>query len=193
MRRIILVISLIMSVSFAMAQKTDSLPAAKVVTRNIDGTMMMSSKNIIDNLSQSPQFSTLIKLIKAADLTESFTGGTLTFFAPTNQAFEKLPTGMLDTLLLPTHKAGLVSLINYHAVSGRIMSKDMDRMIKSGSGQTTFTTLSGGILTARINENRNIVLTDENGGQSIIARLDILQSNGILHIITNVLPGKVGQ
>ena len=102
-------------------------------------------------------------------------------------AGQELTYGQLDTLLQPAHKAELVNLLMYHAIAGKITSKDLDRQIKAGNGQATLTTLAGGVIIARINENRNVVLTDENGGQSVISRFNIQQSNGIMHIITVVL------
>lgn len=175
----------------AFAQKTDSSVNHTTKTRNIDGVMMSSSKDAFENLSASPEFSTLINAIKAAELTDTFKGtGPISVFAPTNKAFEKLVPGKLDTLLLPAHKAELIALISYHAVAGNITSKDIYRQIKAGNGQATFKTLAGSTLTASINANRNIVLTDENGGQSVISRLDIQQSNGVLFIITAMLIPK---
>jgi uncharacterized surface protein with fasciclin (FAS1) repeats len=187
MKTVALIILLSVNAFVAMAQKADSVSARQVKTKNVDGTMMVSSKDLVENLSASPEFTTLVKAIKAADLTYNLKLGTITFFAPNNKAFDKLAPGILDTLLLPAHKADLISLLNYHAVSGKITSKDIERQIKAGNGQATLTTLSGAILTATINENRNIVLTDENNNQSIITRLDIEQSNGMLFIISAVL------
>jgi uncharacterized surface protein with fasciclin (FAS1) repeats len=178
---------LLFGASIVVAQKTDS---AKNINRNVNGITMSSSKDIVENLSLSPEFTTLVKLIQTAGLEDNFKSGTLTFFAPTNKAFDQLAPGTLDTLLLPAHKADLVNLLNYHVVSGKITSKDIARLIKAGNGQATITTLSGGTLTAHINENRSIVLTDENGGQSIVLRFDIEQNNGILHIVNTVLNPK---
>ncbi len=193
MRKLTYIVLILLNTSVAFAQKADSLASVKVKTKNIDGTIMTSAKDIIENLSLSPEFTKLDSIIKAADLVDSFKSGTITFFAPNNKAFDKLAPGMLDTLLLPAHKAALVNLLNYHAVSGKITSKDLERQIKAGNGQATLTTISGGILTARINENRNIMLTDENGGQSVITRLDIEQSNGMLFIVNAVLLPKAKQ
>lgn len=140
------------------------------------------------NLSSSADFSILVNAIKTAGLTDKFSGNDLfTFFAPGNKAFEKLPAGILDTLLLPSHKTELVNLIFYHALAGIITSKDLEKQIKAGNGQATLTTLAGGKVTASINENRNIVLTDESGLQSVISHFDIKQSNGTLDVITSVL------
>jgi uncharacterized surface protein with fasciclin (FAS1) repeats len=189
----LLTILLLLNVSLVFAQKADSALAKIVKTKNVDGTVMSSSKDLMDNLSASPQFTTLVKAINAAGLAENLKTGTITFFAPANQAFDKLPPGVLDTLLLPAHKAALINLVNYHTLQGKVTSKDIERQIKAGNGQAAFTTLAGDTLTARINENRNIVLTDANGGQSIVARLDIDQSNGILFMVTAVLLPKAKQ
>lgn len=190
MKKLAILTCLLFSTTFVVAQKTDS---AKAVNRNVDGTIMSSSKNIIENLSSSPEFTTLVKLIQAAELTDTLKSGNITLLAPTNKAFDKLPPGTLDTLLLPAHKTDLINLLNNHTISGKVRSKDIARQIKSGNGQATITTLSGDTLRARINENRNIVLTDENGGQSVIMRFDIEQNNGVFHIVNTVLSLKPKQ
>ncbi len=148
-RKLAVITLLLLHVSFAFAQKADSAASAKVKTKNVDGTVMTSAKDIIENLSLSPEFTKLVSAIKAADMADNFKAGTITFFAPANAAFDKLAPGVLDTLLLPAHKTDLVNLLNYHAVSGKITSKDIERQIKAGNGQATLTTISGGILTAR--------------------------------------------
>jgi len=150
---------------------------------------MNPSKSIQENILASPNFSTLSSIMRE-DTTNIFSGTPITVFAPDNKAFSRLPAGTVDTLLLPVHKPDLLNLLKYHAVAGKITSNDIERQIKAGNGRATFTTLSGRTLTAKINENRNIVLTDENGGQSVISRLDVQQSNGILYVITQVLLPK---
>jgi uncharacterized surface protein with fasciclin (FAS1) repeats len=175
----------------ASAQKIDSTTQKAGKARNIDGTMMYPSKDIFDNLSASTEFSKLVNAIKTADLTATFQGrGPVTIFAPANKAFDQFPPGKLDTLLLPARKAELIGLLNYHIISGKVTSKEIYAQIKAGNGQATFKTVSGGMLIASINANRNIVLTDENGGQSVIGKFDIQQSNGVLHVVTAVLVPK---
>jgi uncharacterized surface protein with fasciclin (FAS1) repeats len=184
-------ILLLFYASLALAQKTDSAASAKIgKTKNVDGTIMSSSKDVIDNISASPEFTAFVKAINAAGLAENLKTAPITVFAPTDQAFSSLPPGLVDTLLLPAHKSNLVNLINYHTIQGKVTSKDLERQIKAGNGKASLTTLAGGTLIARINENRNIVLTDENGGESIITRLDIEQSNGMLFIVNAVLQPK---
>ncbi len=157
----------------------------------VDGTAMISSNDIIENITQSKEYSVLVTAIEDAGLTETFKSkGPITVFAPTNLAFEKLPAGELDSLLQPKHKYDLSYLLTYHAIAGRLTARDIARKINSNNGQATFTTLAGSKLTAKIDENRNIVLIDENGGQSIVSKFDIQQSNGMLHIVSAVLVPK---
>lgn len=193
MNKLLLLLCIWLNTSAAFAQKADSSVTRPAKARNVDGSLMSPSKTIPENISVSANFSTLASIIKA-DSTNTFVSNTsITIFAPDNKAFSKLPEGTIDTLLLPAHKAQLVALIKYHAVDGRVTSKDIERQIKAGNGQATLTTLSGEKLIARINENRNIVLTDQNGSQGILSRLDIAQSNGILHVITKVLMPNITQ
>ena len=189
MRNLVLLFLLFtFNASVTLAQKTDSIAKQPAKARNIEGSVISSSGNIIQSISSAPNFSILSQAIKAAGLADTLsTLNPITLFAPDNKAFGKLAPGVLDTLMLPTHKADLKNLVLNHIVSGRIISGDINKQIKSGNGQTTFTTLADTILTAKINENRNIVLTDPSGMQSVISNFDIQQSNGMLHVINAVL------
>jgi uncharacterized surface protein with fasciclin (FAS1) repeats len=198
MKKLILFALLILNSSLIFAQKTDSATSIKdtashktnspVKIKGTEGTIMSSSKNLIENLSATDAFSILNNAMKTASVEETFESrGPITLFAPDNKAFGKLSSGKLDTLMMASHKEELINLLTYHAIAGKVSSKDIEKQIKANGGQATFRTLSGSILTARINENRNIVLTDENGGQSLISRFDIQQGNGMLHVITSVL------
>lgn len=190
MKTLWIIITLLINTIFAVAQKPDSAAARAVKTRNVDGVVMSSANDLVSNMILSPELSTLSNAIKSSGLTDTLKSGTITFFAPVNTAFAKLQAGMLDTLLLPGHQAELINLLKNHAVSGKISSKDIEREVKAGNGKASFTTLCGGTITASINENRNIVLTDENGNQSTVTRLDIEQSNGMLFIVNAVLLPK---
>jgi uncharacterized surface protein with fasciclin (FAS1) repeats len=192
MNKLLLLLLIIFNSSLAFAQKTDSTAIKPIKAKNVNGSIMSPSKTIQENIAASPDFSTL-KYIIVADTTNTLSGNPITVFAPDNQAFSRLPVGTIDTLLLPTHKSDLINLIKYHAIAGKVTSSDIERQIKAGNGLAKFTTLSGKTLTAKINENRNIVLTDENGDQSIISRLDVQQSNGILFVVTQVLLPKFTQ
>lgn len=190
MKKLILLFFILLNTSLLFAQKSDSTITKPGKIRNVDGAMMNLSTDILNNISSAPEFSKFASAIKATALADTFRTGQITVFAPINKAFDKLPAGKLDTLLLPAHNAELTNLLKYHAVVGRISSKDLNRQIKAGNGQTTLTTLQGGTLKASINANRNIVLTDDAGNQSIVSKFDIQNSNGLLHVITAVLTPK---
>jgi uncharacterized surface protein with fasciclin (FAS1) repeats len=157
----------------------------------VDGTKMISSNDIIENITQSKEYTTLVTAIEDAGLTDTFKSkGPITIFAPTNQAFDKLPAGELDSLLKPNHKLDLSYMLTYHAIAGRLTARDIARKINSNNGEATFITIAGSKITAKIDSNRNIVLIDENGGESIISKFDIQQSNGMLHVVNSVLVPK---
>ena len=169
----------------------DSVKAKWGKVKNVNGTKMISSNNIIENIGLSNEYSVLVTAIEDAGLTETFKSkGPITLFAPTNQAFEKLPAGELDTLLKPNHKLDLNYLITSHAIVGSLSVRDIQRKINSNKGEATFRTIAGTTLIAKIDANRNIVLIDDNGGESIISKFDIQQSNGMLHIVNSVLVPK---
>lgn len=172
------------------AQRTDSTSKG-VKTKVIDGVSMTANQNIIQNFSKSTDYTTLVTAINRAGLEETFESkGPITLFAPTNAAFAKLPAGELDSLMKPEHKFELSNLLTYHAIPGKITAKDIARNIKEHNGNAVYTTLSGSKLSATIDTNRNIVLTDETGGKSIISTFDIEQSNGMVHLVTAVVVPK---
>ncbi len=152
---------------------------------------MLAANDIVTNLSRSKELSTFYKVIEVAGLNETFNSkGPITVFVPNDQAFANLPPGRLDTLLKSGHKYDLIALITYHVIPGKITAREISRQINSNKGRATFITLTGSKLTAKFNADRNIVLTDENGGQSIISRVDIAQNNGLIDIINSVLVPK---
>ncbi|MGZ3872555.1 MAG: fasciclin domain-containing protein [Mucilaginibacter sp.] len=198
MKKWLIILSIIFSGNSLFAQRTaesrpviDSVKAKWGKVKNVNGTAMVSSNDIIENIALSREYSVLVAAIEEADLTQTFKSkGPITFFAPTNQAFEKLPAGELDTLLKPDHKLELNYLLTTHAIVGRLSIKDIQRKINSSKGEATFRTIAGNTITAKIDNNRNIVLIDENGGQSVISKFDIEQRNGMLHIVNSVLVPK---
>jgi len=191
-----LVIILNMIVVSAFAQRADSAKAViqqdkNVKAKLVNGTPMLANLNIIENISRSKDYSILLNAIKATGLTETFESkGPITIFAPTNSAFEKLPHGKLDSLLLPGNKYRLSSLITYHAIAGKVSIKDIAKNIRNHKGTATFITLAGSKIAATIDANRNIVLTDETGGRCVISRFDIAQKNGMLHVVNSVFIPK---
>lgn len=198
MKNFVFLSLLLLNSSAIFAQKSNQRKLSVDSTKNkfskakfIDGVQMLSTNDIIENLSLSKKHSILLKALDYAGLIETFKSkGPITIFAPDNNAFEKLSPGKLDSLLQPANKYELSYILTYNAIAGRLTSKDIAKKININKGGVTFTTISGGKLVAKIDSNRNIVLIDENGGKSIIQHFDIPQSNGMLHTINAVLMPK---
>jgi uncharacterized surface protein with fasciclin (FAS1) repeats len=155
----------------------------------VGGQPMYPTKDIIDNAVNSADHTTLVAAVKAAGLVDTLKGpGPFTVFAPTNEAFAKLPAGTVDTLLKPENKEMLTKILTYHVVAGRLSANDLRKMIREGHGQATLKTVSGGTLTAMM-QGSNIVLKDEKGGMSMVTIPNVFQSNGVIHVVdTVVLP-----
>ena len=154
----------------------------------VGGAPMYRSKNIVENAVNSADHTTLVAAVKAAGLVETLSGkGPFTVFAPTNAAFDKLPAGTVQTLLMPENKAMLTKVLTYHVVAGKYDSKKLAQLIKKGNGQARLTTVSGGVLTARMNGMDGISLTDEKGGTSNVTTANVYQSNGVIHVVDTVL------
>lgn len=153
----------------------------------VGGAPMYKTKNIVENAVNSKDHTTLVAAVKAAGLVDTLKGaGPFTVFAPTNEAFDKLPAGTVEMLLKPENKATLVKILTYHVVPGKMDSKAIAKAIKAGNGKATFKTVSGGTLTAWMDGN-TLVLTDEKGGQSRVTIADVRQSNGVIHVVDSVL------
>src|SRR3954467_8714719 len=121
--------------------------AQKPVT--VGGAAMYPTRNIIDNAVNSKDHTTLVAAVKAAGLVETLQGpGPFTVFAPTNAAFDALPTGTVPTLLKPENKATLTKVLTYHVVAGKVDAAELARQIKAGGGKATLKTVSGDTLTA---------------------------------------------
>lgn len=154
---------------------------------DVGGAAMYPTKNIVENAVNSKDHTTLVAAVKAAGLVDTLQGaGPFTVFAPTNEAFDKLPAGTVDTLLKPENKDQLVKILTYHVVAGRLTTKDLKHQIKMGGGKAMLKTVSGGMLTASMDGGK-IVLTDEKGGMATITIADVIQSNGVIQVIDSVL------
>jgi uncharacterized surface protein with fasciclin (FAS1) repeats len=161
--------------------------SAKAENPTVGGAAMYANKTIVENAINSPIHKTLVAAVKAAGLVDTLNGpGPFTVFAPTDDAFAKLPAGTVDTLVKPENKATLVKILTYHVVSGKITSKQLAKMIKKGGGKATLKTVQGEDLTASMSGS-NIILTDAKGGTSTITTADVMQSNGVIHVIDTVL------
>lgn len=154
----------------------------------VGGSAMYPSKNIVQNAMQSKDHTTLVAAVKAAGLVETLEGpGPFTVFAPTNEAFDKLPAGTVDSLLKPENKEMLQKILKYHVVSGKMTSKEIMKEIKKGNGTATLTTLEGGKIEATSPDGKGIQLKDEKGGTAMVTIPDVMQSNGVIHVIDAVL------
>ena len=153
----------------------------------VGGAPMYANKNIIQNAVNSPIHKTLVAAVKAGGLVDTLSGpGPFTVFAPTDDAFAKLPAGTVDNLVKPENKDTLVKILTYHVVPGKITSKDLMKMIKKGHGTYSAKTVEGGMLTFTM-ANGGIQITDEKGGTAMITTADVIQSNGVIHVIDTVL------
>lgn len=162
--------------------------AQKSVT--VGGAEMYPTNNIIENAVNSKDHTTLVAAVKAAGLVETLqSAGPFTVFAPTNDAFAKLPAGTVDNLLKPENKATLSAVLTYHVVAGKFSSADVVKAIKAGNGKAELKTVQGGILTAMMSGN-DVVLKDEKGNTSKITIVDVNQSNGVIHVIDTVVMPK---
>tara|TARA_R110000868_G_scaffold350789_2_gene612148 strand:+ start:2233 stop:2787 length:555 start_codon:yes stop_codon:yes gene_type:complete len=156
----------------------------------VGGAAMYPSKNIIENAVNSKDHTTLVAAVKAADLVETLQGkGPFTVFAPTNEAFAKLPMGTVETLLKPENKKMLQTILTYHVVAGKMNSGDIAKAIKAGHGKAMMKTVSGGTLTAWM-KGKKLYITDEKGGMSQVTIADVNQSNGVIHVVDAVLLPK---
>ena len=153
----------------------------------VGGHEMFPTKNIIQNAVNSEDHTTLVAAVKAAGLVDTLQGpGPFTVFAPTNEAFAKLPAGTVDTLLKPENKDMLTKILTYHVVAGRISASDLRKEIKAGNGEASLKTVSGGTLTATMQGN-HIVLKDEKGDMSTVTISNVNQSNRVIHVVDTVL------
>jgi uncharacterized surface protein with fasciclin (FAS1) repeats len=153
----------------------------------VGGHEMSPSKNIIQNAVNSDDHTTLVAAVKAAGLVGTLEGpGPFTVFAPTNEAFAKLPAGTVDTLLKPENKDMLTKILTYHVVAGRLSASDLRKEIKAGNGEASLKTVSGGTLVATM-QGSQIMLKDEKGDMSTVTISNVNQSNGVIHVVDTVL------
>jgi uncharacterized surface protein with fasciclin (FAS1) repeats len=147
-------------------------------------------KDIVDIAVGSDAHTTLVAAVKAADLVATLKStGPFTVFAPTNDAFAKLPAGTVESLVKPESKATLTKILTYHVVAGNLDAAAVLAAIKKGNGTATLTTVSGGMLKASL-ENGKVKLTDEKGGSAYVTTTDLKGSNGIIHVIDTVVMPK---
>jgi uncharacterized surface protein with fasciclin (FAS1) repeats len=158
---------------------------------DVGGAPMFEDKNIVENAVNSKDHTTLVAAVTAAGLVETLKGdGPFTVFAPTNEAFAKLPAGTVDTLLKPENKDQLVKVLTCHVVGTNAMSDAIAKMIMGDGGTHAVKTVGGCTLQATMKGDK-LVLTDENGGMATVTIADVKQSNGVIHVVDAVILPKM--
>ncbi|MGN6819419.1 MAG: fasciclin domain-containing protein [Sphingomonas sp.] len=163
--------------------------AGMAATKNpmVGGAAMYSTKNIVQNAMNSEDHTTLVAAVKAAGLVDTLSGpGPFTVFAPTNAAFAKLPAGTVDMLLKPENKGKLTSVLTYHVVPGRITAADIAAKAKAHMGKASYKTVEGGMLTFMKSGNAWWIM-DGKGDKGRITIANVMQSNGVIHVIDTVM------
>lgn len=153
----------------------------------VGGAAMYPSKNIVQNAVNSKDHTTLVAAVKAAGLVDTLSGpGPFTVFAPTDAAFAKLPAGTVDTLVKPENKATLTNILTYHVVAGRLTAADLKANAMAHGGKATLTSVQGEKLTVS-KAGMGWKVTDAKGGSAMITIADVMQSNGVIHVVDTVL------
>ncbi|WP_226065068.1 fasciclin domain-containing protein [Kaistella polysaccharea] len=176
-------------------KKVESTDMTDATTATVDSTAMDSTaavdaQNIVEVASSNPDFSTLVTAVKAAGLVETLSGaGPFTVFAPTNAAFDKLPTGTVDGLLKPENLDKLKSVLTYHVVSGKFDAAAVIDAINKNNGKYTVTTVQGEKIDLSLTGDK-VMLTDAKGGTATVVMADVPASNGVIHAIDTVVMPK---
>jgi uncharacterized surface protein with fasciclin (FAS1) repeats len=144
------------------------------LTLSIHPLSAADAKNIVEVAAGAGQFKTLVAAVKAAGLAETLSGkGPFTVFAPTDEAFAKLPAGTVESLLKPENKEKLASILTYHVVAGKVMAADVKTMsAKTVNGKEAAIKVDGGKVTI---------------GAANVVKTDVAASNGVIHVIDTVL------
>jgi uncharacterized surface protein with fasciclin (FAS1) repeats len=176
------------SIGLAMALSLSA--ASSFAQKMVGGASMLPTMDIIDNAVNSKDHTTLVAAVKAAGLVDTLKGaGPFTVFAPTNAAFDALPAGTVDTLLKPENKAMLSGILTYHVVAGKMDAAALTKAITAGKGKATLKTVAGGSLSATAKDGKVMVM-DEKGGSATVTIADVMQSNGVIHVVDKVLLPK---
>ena len=173
--------------AFVMFSTATNHVTAQEKTVMVGGAAMYPSKNIVENALNSKDHTTLVAAVKAAGLVQTLQGaGPFTVFAPTNEAFAKLPAGTVDNLVKPENKSKLTSILTYHVVAGKLDAKELMEKIKMGNGTAMLTTVQGEQLTI-MKKGKHLMLKDAKGNVATITIKDVYQKNGVIHVIDTVL------
>ena len=173
------------------APATDAAPAPMAPASTdpmVGGAAMSPNETIVANAAKASNLTTLVSAVQAAGLAETLSGpGPFTVFAPDNAAFEKVPVATRESLMAPAGKADLTKILTYHVVPGRLTAADLATQAQANGGKVELTTVQGGTLTATVNPDGSVTLTDGMGGTSRVTQADVGQSNGVVHVIDTVV------
>jgi uncharacterized surface protein with fasciclin (FAS1) repeats len=185
MRSLRAALSLIVAIGTVAPVMAGSMDGAKTVM--VGGAAMYPNRNIVQNAVNSKDHTTLVAAVKAAGLVDTLSGtGPFTVFAPTNEAFAALPAGTVDNLVKPENKATLTKILTYHVVAGRYTAKDLTDAVAKGNGTASLTTVQGEPLTVKQMAGR-IEVVDSKGNAADVTIADVMQSNGVIHVVDKVL------
>ncbi len=174
----------IIALTYAVALTSPSFAEKTVM---VGGAEMFPSKNIIENAVNSKDHTTLVAAVKAAGLVDTLSGtGPFTVFAPTNSAFDKLPDGTVATLLKPENKGKLAGILTYHVVPGKLTSEELAAMVDKMGGKAELKTVNGEPLTVKRIGEKHLAVYDPEGRPARITIADVMQSNGVIHVIDTV-------
>ena len=153
----------------------------------VDGAAMYASKNIVENAMESPIHTTLVAAVKQAQLVDTLMGpGPFTVFAPTDEAFSRVPQATLNAVMMDENRPLLQKVLTYHVVPGRVTSADLVKLIREGGGKAMVTTVEGGQLTFTLKDG-NVMIMGQNGSSAWVTQADVMQSNGVIHVVNGVL------
>jgi len=170
-------------------------PAAAAAPATTDpmvgGAPMSPNATIVANAAKAANLTTLVSAVQSAGLAETLGGtGPFTVFAPDNAAFEKIPAATRESLMTPAGKAALTKILTYHVVPGRLTAADLAAQAQANGGKAELTTVQGEMLTVTPNADGSVTLTDAKGGTSKVTQADVMQSNGVVHVIDTVVMPK---
>ncbi|QCX02361.1 fasciclin domain-containing protein [Aggregatimonas sangjinii] len=150
-------------------------------------TSFAQTENIVGVAAGNENFSTLVTAVKSADLVGTLSSeGPFTVFAPTNDAFAKLPDGTVSNLLEPASEKALIGVLTYHVVAGKYDAAAVIEAIKGSNGSFAIETVQGGVILLSL-EGEKVILTDAKGGRSTVVMADVPASNGVIHAIDTVV------
>ncbi|WP_332653686.1 fasciclin domain-containing protein [Brevundimonas sp.] len=168
-------------------RKTESQTEGSPPPANAPAASPAATETLLAAAERDPDFTTLVSAIQTAGLDETLDGaGPFTVFAPTNAAFEKIPAEERDALTQPEGQAELRRLLTYHVIPARLDAASLVQRIQTGGGSLALTTMQGGALTARVDANGSILLTDAAGGVLRVMEADVVTSNGVIHAVDTV-------